>query len=134
MTKKILLKNKLQAILIKKKDLSKSKGINFFTSNKLPFQIASMKHKKGHKISAHIHQKFLRKIYSTSEALIVFKGSIKVNFYNQKNIIFKNLLIKAGDIILFFQGSHGFEIKKDAHFVEVKQGPYFKKMDKKLIK
>ena len=73
MTKKILLKNKLQAILIKKNDLKKSKGINFFTSDKLPFQIASMKHKKGHKISAHRHKKFLRKIYTTSEVLFVLK-------------------------------------------------------------
>ena len=133
MTKKILLKNKLQAILIKKDDLKKSKGINFFTSDKLPFQIASMKHKKGHKIQAHVHKRFLRKIYSTSETIFVLNGSIIVNFYNKNNKIFKKILIKTGDIILFFQGSHGFEMKKNSHFIEVKQGPYLKKMDKKII-
>ena len=133
MQKKILLKSKLQAILISKRALNKSKGINFFTLNKLPFQLASMKHKKGHKISAHRHKKFLRKIYTTSEVLFVLKGLIKVNFYNKKNKIFKNLIIKTGDIIIFFQGSHGFEVKKNSHFVEVKQGPYFKQMDKKII-
>lgn len=134
MIKKILLKNKLQAILIKKEDLKRSKkGINFFTPTNLPFQIASMKHKKGYKIQAHVHKRFLRKIYTTSETIFVLKGSILVNFYNQNNRIFKKITIKTGDIILFFQGSHGFEIKKNSHFVEVKQGPYFKIMDKKII-
>ena len=65
--------------------------------------------------------------------MMVLKGLIKVNFYNKKNKIFKNLIIKTGDIIIFFQGSHGFEVKKNSHFVEVKQGPYFKQMDKKII-
>lgn len=133
MTRQILLKNKLQAILIRRRDLIKSKGINFFTQNNLPFQIASMKHKKGHKIKAHTHRRFLRKIYSTSETLFVLKGSILVNFYNKSNKIFKKILIKTGDIILFFGGSHGFEINKNSHFVEVKQGPYLEKRDKKII-
>jgi hypothetical protein len=133
MSKKIYYKNKLLAILINKKNLYKQKRINFFTEDKLPLQLASMKHPAGHKILPHKHNKFLRKIYSTSEVLFVLKGLIKVNFYNTKKNIFKNLILKAGEIIIFFEGAHGFEIKKNSHFIEVKQGPYLKKMDKKLF-
>jgi hypothetical protein len=133
MPKKIKFKKKLLAITINKNDLKKSKGIEFFTNDKLAFQVASMKHPKGHNIIPHRHNKFLRRIYSTSECLFVIKGLIKINFYNKNNKIFKNIYLKKGEIIIFFGGAHGFEIKKSSHFIEFKQGPYIKKMDKKLF-
>ena len=133
MPNNITFNKKLIAILINKNELKKSKGIEFFTNKKLPFQLASMKHVKGHNIIPHRHNKFLRKIYSTSECLFVIKGLIKVNFYNKQNKIFKNVKVSSGEIIIFFDGAHGFEIKKNSHFIELKQGPYLKNMDKKFF-
>ena len=133
MVKQINYKKKLQAILIKKEDLKKSKNINFFTNSKLTLQVASMKHPKGHKILPHKHNRFLRKIYNTSEALFLIKGKIKVNFFDKNRKFFKKVILETGDIILFYAGTHGFEILKNSQMIEFKQGPYIEKKDKLLI-
>jgi len=124
MPTKIKFRKKLKAILIKSKEVKKTRGINFFTDNKLPIQVASMNHKKGHQIIPHTHKKIFRKINITSEVLIIIDGLIIVNFYNKKKL-FKKLKLYSGDVIIFFGGTHGFEIKKNSRFIEVKQGPYY---------
>jgi len=121
---KIKFKKKLKAILIKSKEIKKTRGINFFTNSKLPIQVASMNHKKGHQIIPHTHKKIFRKIHITSEVLIITRGLIIVNFFNKKKL-FKKIKLYSGDIIIFFGGTHGFEINKDSRFIEVKQGPYY---------
>ena len=133
MIREILIKKRLVAILIKSKNYKNKKGINFFTKNKYPFQVASMQHKKNHVINPHIHKNFTRKINNTSEVLIIQSGEIEVDFYNKKKKIVKKISLKKNDIIIFFTGIHGFKIKKDSRFIEVKQGPYNKKTDKRLI-
>jgi hypothetical protein len=79
------------------------------------------------------HNKFLRKIYNTSEALFLIKGKIKVNFFDKNRKFFKKVILETGDIILFYAGTHGFEILKNSQMIEFKQGPYIKKKDKLLI-
>ena len=130
---KSLLKKKLVEIFIKSKNYKNKKGINFFTKTKYPFQVASMQHKKNHIINPHIHKNYTRKINNTSEVLIIQSGEIEVHFYNNKKKIVKKISLKKDDIIIFFTGSHGFKIKKNSRFIEVKQGPYNKKTDKILI-
>ncbi len=83
-----------------------------------------MNHKKGHVIQPHIHKKRLKKIYDTSEVLIILKGSMKVDFYNnKKKYLFSKILIK-NDIAILLTAGHGFKILKNCKFIEVKQGPY----------
>ena len=50
-----------------------------------------------------------------------------------KKKIVKKISLKKDDIIIFFSGIHGFKIKKNSRFIEVKQGPYNEKTDKRLI-
>ena len=59
-----------------------------------------------------------------NEILIIIDGLIIVNFYSKKKL-FKKLKLYSGDIIIFFGGTHGFEIEKKSRFIEVKQGPYY---------
>ena len=47
-----------------------------------------MKHKKKHIIKPHLHQKRLTKILSTTEVILIMKGVLRVDFYNQKKNIF----------------------------------------------
>jgi len=123
MIQKITYKNKILALIVKNKYIKK-KGINFFTDNKLSQQVAYMNHKKGHVIQPHIHKKRLKKIYDTSEVLIILKGSMKVDFYNnKKKYLFSKILIK-NDIVMLLTAGHGFKILKNCKFIEVKQGPY----------
>ena len=129
MIKNITYKNKTLALIIKNKYLKK-KGINFFTNNNLSQQVAYLNHKKGHIIQPHLHKRRLKKIYDTSEVLIILDGSLKVDFYsNKKKYLFSKILSK-NDIIILLTSGHGFKILKNCKFIEVKQGPYNAKKDK----
>ncbi|MDC3232663.1 hypothetical protein OAW36_00695 [Pelagibacteraceae bacterium] len=129
MIQKITHKKQVLALIIKNKYIKK-KGINFFTNNKLSQQVAYMNHKKGHIIQPHIHKKRLKKIYDTSEVLIILDGSMRVDFYDdKKKYLFNKKLIKK-DIIILLKSGHGFKIEKNCKFIEVKQGPFDPKQDK----
>ena len=133
MINEIRIKKKIVAILIRSKNYKKLKGINFFTKEKYPLQVASMQHDKNHVIHPHVHKNTIRKIKSTSEVLIIQSGEVLVNFYNDNKQVAKKINLKKNDIIIFLSGAHGFKVKKSSRFLEVKQGPYYKKLDKKLI-
>ena len=129
MIKNITYKKKTLALIIKNKYLKK-KGINFFTNNNLSQQVAYLNHKKGHIIQPHLHKRRLKKIYDTSEVLIILDGSLKVDFYNnKKKYLFSKILYK-NDIIILLTYGHGFKILKNCKFIEIKQGPYDVKKDK----
>ena len=55
----------------------------------------------------------------------------KVEIFDKHKIFVIEQIINAGELILFFQGGHSFEILEDAKFIEIKQGPYIEGQDKK---
>jgi cupin fold WbuC family metalloprotein len=129
MIKSITYKKKCLALIIRNSYLKKD-GINFFTNNKLSQQVAFMSHKKNHIIQPHLHRKRLKKIYDTTEVLIILSGSLKVDFYSdKKKYLFSNIL-KKNDIIILLTAGHGFKVLEKCKFIEVKQGPYNPKLDK----
>ena len=132
--KQIIHKKNIYAIIVKKNDQFKKKGVNFITRKQELFQLGFISHKKKHEIKKHYHVKKDRNISYFSEVLIMKKGILKVMFYDEKNkSIKKNTLLREGDIILLLKGGHGFEVIKDVEIIEVKQGPYQKLTDKILI-
>lgn len=129
MIKNITYKKKTLALIVKNKYL-KRKGINFFTNNNLSQQVAYLNHKKGHIIQPHLHKRRLKKIYDTSEVLVILDGSLKVDFYNNKRKYLFSKILSKNDIIILLTYGHGFKILKNCKFIEVKQGPYDSKKDK----
>ena len=81
-----------------------------------------------------IHLKKPRIINYCTEVLLIEKGKVKIIFYdsNKKNI-YKDKILKKGDIIILFQGGHGFKIMGKTQIIEIKQGPYIEDQDKTLI-
>ena len=123
MIEKIIYKKKLFAQIVRGKYRNK-KGITFFTQNESTQQFGYMKHKRDHVIKPHLHKKRLTKIYYTSEVILILKGILRVDFYNQfKKYLFSKIL-KPSDIIMLVSGGHGFKILKDVEMLEIKQGPY----------
>ena len=108
----------------------KKKGINFFTSKESTQQFGYMKHKKNHLIMPHKHNKRLTKILITTEVIILFKGILRVDFYNNKKKYLFSNTIKKNDILILLTGGHGFKTLNNCKFIEVKQGPYNIKKDK----
>lgn len=127
---KIKYNKKLYALII---DFNKKNGLNFFTDPKLTQQVAFMKYGSKKIIKPHLHKNFTRVIKKTNEVLIILKGILKVNFYNENKKIFKSLKVKKKQILILVDGGHGFEVIKPIEMIEVKQGPYKKYKDKKLI-
>jgi len=141
MIEKVLHKKKLFALIVRAR-FRKKKGINFFTESNSTQQFGYMKHKKDYLIKPHLHKKRETKILTTSEVIILFKGILRVDFYNNKQKYLFSKKIFANDIIMLVNGGHGFKILKDIELLEVKQGPYnlikdkkkFDKIDEKKIK
>ena len=141
MIEKIIHKKKLLALIVRGKYRNK-KGITFFTPSESIQQFGYMKHKKAYIIKPHLHKKRLTKIFYTTEVILLLKGMIRVDFYNQfKKYLFSKIL-KEKDIIMLVHGGHGFKILKDVEMLEIKQGPYslindkikFENVDEKKIK
>ena len=123
MLEKIIHKKKMLALIVRAK-YRRKKGITFFTQNESTQQFGYMKHKRNHIIKPHLHKKRLTKIYYTSEVILILKGILRVDFYDQfKKYLFSKIL-KRSDIIMLVSGGHGFKILQDVEMVEIKQGPY----------
>ena len=141
MIEKILHKNKLFALIVRRQFRKKS-GINFFTSKDATQQFGYMKHKKNHFIKPHKHNKRLTRILRSTEVILLLKGTLRVDFYSNNNKYLLSKVINERDIIMLIHGGHGFKVLKDVEMVEVKQGPYlladdkvkFKAVDEKKIK
>jgi len=57
-----------------------------------------------------------------------------VIFYDEKKKNIKqDKILKKGDLILLFNGGHGFEVLKDVEIIEIKQGPFYKDKDKVIF-
>ena len=101
-----------------------------------------MKHKKNHIIKPHKHNKRLTNILRTTEVILLLKGVLRVDFYDNKKKYLFSKIINEKDIIMLVHGGHGFKVLKDVEMIEIKQGPYnladdktkFNKVDEKKIK
>ena len=126
--KKIEFDGKIFAIIIKN-DYSKE-GVDFFTPNDFSQQLAYMKHPKGKKIDAHLHNVVKREVSYTKEVLIIRKGKLRVDFYRDDQSYIESHIVEQGDIILLAFGGHGFECLEEVEMIEIKQGPYLGEQDK----
>ena len=119
----------LLAYIIRYQDIKEGK--NFITSNDAEFQWASFNLNEDTTIERHYHPKQERKISFTNEVLIVLDGELEVVIYdNQKNHI-QTVNLKSLDTIALIDGGHGISFNSETKFIEVKQGPYNEKTDKK---
>ena len=141
MIEKILHKKRLFALIVRRQ-FRKKKGVNFFTSKEATQQFGFMKHKKNHIIKPHKHNKRLTRILRTTEVILLLKGTLRVDFYNDKYKYLFSKKINERDIIMLIHGGHGFKVLKNVEMIEVKQGPYslasdkikFNTVDEKKIK
>ncbi len=128
MIKKIEHSSKLLAIIIPAE--FHEKGIHFCTPNNYSQQLAYMSHPAGKLIDAHVHNPISREVLYTQEVLVIKKGKLRVDFYDDEKTYLESHVLSAGDIILLASGGHGFEVLEELEMVEIKQGPYTGDKDK----
>ena len=69
---------------------------NFITDHTDPFQVGLFNLKKNENIERHIHNE-IEEVKTTSEALIVLEGQIKVSFYDPSNLELVEQVIVIGE-------------------------------------
>ena len=89
-----------------------------------------MKHPQGKIIQPHVHNPVKREVHFTKEVLILKKGKLRVDFYDDCKNYLESRILNSGDVILLSTGGHGFTVLEDLEMIEVKQGPYCGDMDK----
>ena len=99
-------------------------GIHFFTPNDLSQQLAYMRHPAGKVIDPHVHNPVSRNVHYTQEVLLIRKGKLRVDFYDDDQHYLESRMLEEGDVILLATGGHGFEVIEEIEMIEVKQGPY----------
>ena len=129
MVEEVKKKEKLLAMIIRSN--YQCEGVDFITPNEYSQQVAYMHHPTGKVIEAHVHNLVNRNVVFTQEVLIIKKGILRVDFYDEYEDYLESRDLYAGDIILLVSGGHGFKVIEEVEMVEVKQGPYSGEQDKK---
>ena len=106
------------------------RGTHFFTPANFSQQVAFMKHDKGEKIAAHVHNAVNRQVLYTQEVLLIRRGRVRVNLYSSSKEFLVSRILESGDVILLCGGGHSFEFLEESSMIEVKQGPYAGEEDK----
>lgn len=120
--------DELLAIIIKSDH--DQEGIQFLTPGDFSQQLAYMHHSTGHIIAPHFHNLVARTIHYTQEVLVIKKGKLRVDFYDEKKVRIMSKTLCDGDVILLCSGGHGFEVLEEVSMIEIKQGPYVGENDK----
>jgi mannose-6-phosphate isomerase-like protein (cupin superfamily) len=105
-------------------------GIQFFTPANFSQQVAFIRHARGHKIAAHVHNLQLRQVLYTQEVLFLRRGKVKVHLYSSDRKPIGSRVLNSGDLILLCGGGHSLEMIEESSMIEVKQGPYAGEGDK----
>ncbi|WP_414583597.1 hypothetical protein [Scytonema sp. PCC 10023] len=128
MIEQITYHNQLLALIISRN--FNEPGIHFLTPGQLSQQLAYMRHQVGKVILPHVHNPVPREVEYTQEVLVIKKGKLRVDFYNNEQQYLESSILESGDVILLVTGGHGFEIIEETEMIEVKQGPYVGELDK----
>jgi mannose-6-phosphate isomerase-like protein (cupin superfamily) len=96
-------------------------------------QLGVLAHAEGKIIVSHMHKPVSRRSNLTQEVLVVRKGRIRVDFYDNNDEYLESRILERGDVILLVSGGHGFEVLEDVDMIEVKTGPYIADDDKRVF-
>ena len=75
-------------------------GVSFFTPGELSQQLGYMHHPAGHAIEPHVHNPVAREVTLTQETLIIRKGVLRVDFYDDDTSYLASRIVSAGDVVL----------------------------------
>lgn len=112
--------NKLLAIRIKNIPY----GSVPVTEGSEPLQLVTLKHPQGTYLQAHLHTPKKRVTKSLQECLIVKKGKVRLDLYDENKKLFKKILLSEGQTLIMVRGGYGIHLLKDSELIEVKNGPF----------
>lgn len=102
----------------------------FVTKDQDTLQLGYIVYDGGQSITPHIHKPAERYVCGTPEVLFVREGRMRAIFYSVERERKSEVVLAQGDVILLFEGGHGFDMLEDTVLMEIKQGPYLGELDK----
>ncbi len=124
-----IIHNNLTLSIIIRKDYQKQ-GIEFFTNDNDSQQLGYMNRPEGYVIAPHRHNLVPREVHLTQEVLLIKKGKVRVDFFDNEQNYIHSTVLQTGDVVLLSDGGHGFKMLETTEIIEVKQGPYCGEKDK----
>ncbi len=111
------------------------KNLKFYSTEDDFLQVATWNYNSGKHLKAHGHKICERVSNRTNELLFIKQGKLKIYFYNGRNKLIAEVVIKTGDMVVVYAGGHAYDILEDyTQVLEVKNGPYpGLELDKKVI-
>jgi len=106
----------------------------FATPPDLELQVGYIVYPMGGVIAPHRHVPIQRSIERTSEVIIVKSGRCHVELYNEEGDLVITRELSIGDVLIVVSGGHGFRMEEDTVLLEVKQGPYYGKNEKTILR
>lgn len=106
------------------------KQVEFFTPQDAALQVGAFDLPLGHEIQPHAHLPCTRQLDATTEVLVIQAGRLQVDFYDDGRKPVSSSVLEAGDVIVLFDGGHGFRVLEPLRMLEIKQGPYAGEADK----
>jgi hypothetical protein len=108
----------------------RASGIEFFTPDDFPQQMAYMNRPAGYRVEPHLHRELPRRITRTQEVLVIRRGRVRVDYFSDDRVYLSSSVLETGDVILLASGGHGFAMLEQTEMIEIKQGPYAGDRDK----
>jgi hypothetical protein len=96
----------------------------FPTPPEFTLQVGYIVYPEGHQIERHYHPSVERHLTTTSEVLVVRKGSCEIDIYDDRQEPVATRLLRVGDVAIIVAGGHGFRMLEDTVLLEIKQGPF----------
>jgi hypothetical protein len=87
-------------------------------------QMGLLAHGAGFVEVPHVHKEIPRTIKDLQQFLVVQRGRVAIDFFDDRGALLKTVELLPGDAMLLMSGGHSLRVIEDAQCVSVKQGPF----------
>jgi cupin fold WbuC family metalloprotein len=96
-------------------------------------QVSARKFDKLITVAPHKHLKIDRRSDITQETWIIIEGKVKAEIFDINDKLQNKEILSSGDCIVLFRGGHSLKVlEKNTIMYEIKNGPYFGKINDKI--
>ena len=99
-------------------------GTRGLTSPKDALQLLSQKRAKGHIVVPHRHIPKKRTTRLLQEGLVVIKGKLRVDLYDEQKNCFRRFLVRTSEAVVLLGVAHAIHFLEDSLVYEFKNGPF----------
>ena len=100
------------------------KETKFFSPADSSLQFGLLAHEAGFIEAPHYHKPVSRTINDLQQMLVVQRGVVAVDFFDENGKRFREVVLRSGDGILLVHGTHSVRVLEDMQCISVKQGPF----------